>query len=258
MEIMNPTPPRPRALPCACPCQNRVQPKTQAAFTLIELLVVISILGILASMLMPSLAGAKRKANSIKCLGNIRQVNLALTLYATDHDGEFPPRRPVTNSWIYSLKPYYTDTGVLKCPQDRFLETRSYVINGWNDYFRATLSEKEFALYDKWNWPQGIKESVIPYPSETITFGEKISGSRHVHMDFNQGNDGNDVEQIDHRRHKTGPSGKGGSNFAFVDGSTRFLPYGQSISPVNLWAVTEQWRKAAAKPLVGKLAPPKS
>jgi len=226
--------------------------KTSRGFTLIEMLVVVAIIGILASLLMPSLAGAKRKANAIKCISNLRQVNTALTLYAADHDGEFPPRRHMTNSWIASLQPYYHDAKVLKCPQDRFLEWRSYIINGWNDYFRSTLSPKEFQEYDQWRWPHGIKESVIVYPSETITFGEKKTGSNHVHMDFNQGNNGNDVEQVDHQRHKTGGGAKGGAHFAFADGSVRFLPYGNSLSPVNLWAVKDEWRNATAKPIDGR------
>jgi prepilin-type processing-associated H-X9-DG protein len=55
------------------------------------------------------------------------------------------------------------------------------------------------------------------------------------------------VEQIDMARHKTSGAG-GGSNYAFADGSARFLKDGQAVAPVNLWAVTEAWRNAPAKP----------
>ena len=58
--------------------------KSKKGFTLIELLVVIAIIGILASMLLPTLAKAKRKANRLKCVGNLKQVNTALIAFAGD------------------------------------------------------------------------------------------------------------------------------------------------------------------------------
>lgn len=63
---------------------------SSAGFTLIELLVVIAIIGILASMILPTLGRGKEKTRMTQCLNNLRQIGIAVKLYVDDNHSKFP------------------------------------------------------------------------------------------------------------------------------------------------------------------------
>src|SRR5688500_2949003 len=60
------------------------------AFTLVELLVVIGVIALLVSIILPSLASARRSSNSVKCLSNLRQLGNAFMLYSNESKGFWP------------------------------------------------------------------------------------------------------------------------------------------------------------------------
>ena len=69
---------------------SRKHKPDKSAFTLIELLVVLAIIGILAALLLPVLANAKKKARTVKSISNQKQIGAGYTGYLGDHDGWFP------------------------------------------------------------------------------------------------------------------------------------------------------------------------
>jgi prepilin-type N-terminal cleavage/methylation domain-containing protein/prepilin-type processing-associated H-X9-DG protein len=95
-----------------------VRKSVRSGFTLIELLVVMGIIALLASLLLPTLAAAKIKARQAGCASNMRQIGVAMRMYADDHDGWYPltthESLDTNRSWIFTLRPYVGNVDAIR------------------------------------------------------------------------------------------------------------------------------------------------
>jgi prepilin-type N-terminal cleavage/methylation domain-containing protein/prepilin-type processing-associated H-X9-DG protein len=105
-------------------------PRPGRGFTLVELLVVVAVLIIIAALLFPVFSQARESARRARCISNLRQISLAMSMYIDDHDGILP--RDVTragdrstgpcSSWNpdarieTKLAPYLHSAELLACP----------------------------------------------------------------------------------------------------------------------------------------------
>lgn len=152
--------------------------KREKAFTLIELLVVVAIIGILASLLLPSLGKARAKALFALCKSNSRQITIAVNLY-TSEDNDFlpfsgwqPKSAKYGMNWLYMhgsmagiedvktglLWPFLETLEVYHCPvhEDKVYNSQkltSYIMNGIvqdennDNWHKASQFESAFVLF---------------------------------------------------------------------------------------------------------------
>lgn len=140
------------------------------AFTLIELLVALAIIATLATLILQVTARARMSGQQTECASNLRQIGAAMTLFAAEHEDEFPSSAHTDEktSWIYTLRPYVSNVDKVRiCPADPRAEERlqaqlsSYVLN---EYICVPLTNPFGRVKESF-----CRRSLISQPVSTIT-----------------------------------------------------------------------------------------
>lgn len=236
-------------------------------FTLIELLVLIAIIGILLSILFPSLSQTRDKVKSAVCLSQLKQINITATMYSNDQDSFIPPcwQRNESNTWfntpwnIGALSPYFKDSPhekVLICPagysdgvtmqDDR--SPRDYGMNGYNWWNTGNNNARvAWALKNSNGETRGVplKLSQIENTAGLVYFGDKkreATGQQSASGAAINGKSDTSPAGSVYNRHY------GGNNFIFVDGHGKYMSQAQYFVD-GLWTLSSDDKKYSFKSL---------
>lgn len=210
-----------------------------AAFTLIELLVVIAIIAILAAMLLPALAQAKKKALRIRCTSNLKQVGIVMAMYLNDNQETFP----------------YSGKGWWQMPLVDLLQLQNpYISTNNRGFYRCPADQDptfNFALLEKLSAPTNTLLFPCSYYCYYAFYTQKHKTTEVIHPSqkaiqvcFASAN--SKLFDTDLNPPMNGAHG-GGLNLLFVDGHAEFAkwnllnscsanptrPYNYDYSPLN-------------------------
>ncbi len=262
--------------------RNYVGNKARGGFSLVELLVVIGVIAVLIGILLPTLLKARKQANTVACLSNLRQLAQASLMFAREHDGYLPNysfnrcaitavngtplseadwgfRSPYWN-WDYVLSQQLQSTGPFRCPTDdreglRGLSTPnsdddiadSYRMNASNTQRRRLHSS--IANSDSY---QAMTLASLEKPGEAILFADGTTGDATnpaaYHASTWDSAPGAGIAE-NYRKNIAWDRHRGSANYVFADGHADTLSWEQTweaIGPQSGLNSTKQtaWRQS--------------
>jgi prepilin-type N-terminal cleavage/methylation domain-containing protein/prepilin-type processing-associated H-X9-DG protein len=184
-------------------------------FTLIELLVVIAIIAILAAILFPVFARAREKARQASCTSNVKQLGLAVHMYAQDNDERIPPHTdddpgglPINWRWYWMqlrLTPYTKNYQILGCPSD----------TGWTMPAESAGGRWSSYCLNQGCGYGGTADAAFEDPSGTIVLFDAEEGDGGVEDDGDRPYQ--DPDKASYNRHN------GGLDVMYYDGHVKWM-----------------------------------
>mgnify|MGYP001031226591 CR=1 FL=1 len=225
-------------------------------FTLIELLVVIAIIAILAAILFPVFARAREKARQATCQSNLKQIGVAIIMYAQDYDDKIVPyyidlNPPVNNSnyytWQMLVAPYISGEqagswgtwqikthSIYQCPSADRQTDWVYSNYGISRYL-AGHPKESVSFFGA--WPRMLGR--VPFPAETYMAGDS----------YWSGNPAGDISrgwyQIsiwdDPSVTNVAARHNGMANMLFCDGHVKTISYADTCQPYPEYYTKPPW-----------------